>query len=290
MKLVYEPKVFLVGRQQVDTEGLKDYLLDGGFEWWSTDWDYEAEILVEVAARTCYQSFTPGKGRPHDEHIKHLLESAHGRCLEHAVWSFVLTGISRSCSHELYTHTAGWSKSMLSQRYVDHSDTAFVVPPAIRAEVEAAVEALGDWTPGEARDWVPGEARGLTGRQIDRGLDWLDSCGYALERYNRLVKYLMDQFPEELANDRDRRKWARQAARSVLPECVETKVFVTANARALRWFLEARATAQADAEIRRLAVALWRVLKVESPNLFGDYREECMPDGSYGLATGYRKV
>jgi len=34
---------------------------------------------------------------------------------------------------------------------------------------------------------------------------------------------------------RDRRKWARQAARSILPNACETKIFVTGNSRAWLW-------------------------------------------------------
>ena len=43
-----------------------------------------------------------------------------------------------------------------------------------------------------------------------------------------------------------RRKMARQAARSVLPNATETKIFVTANARALRHFIELRCNEHAD--------------------------------------------
>ena len=41
--------------------------------------------------------------------------------LEHAVWNFVFTGISRTCTHELIRHRAGFGYSQLSQRYVDES-------------------------------------------------------------------------------------------------------------------------------------------------------------------------
>ena len=43
---------------------------------------------------------------------------------------------------------------------------------------------------------------------------------------------------------------ARQAARSVLPNATQTKIFVTANARALRHFIEMRASEHAETEIR----------------------------------------
>ena len=68
-----------------------------------------------------------------------------------------------------------------------------------------------------------------------------------------------------------RRKKAREAARSVLPNATETKIFVTANGRALRHFIEMRADPAADVEIRKVAVAILKLLQAESPNLFGDY-------------------
>ena len=57
----------------------------------------------------------------------------------------------------------------------------------------------------------------------------------------------------------------------MLPNATETKIFVTANARALRHFIEMRGDAAADVEIRRLAVAVCKLMQKEAPNLFGDY-------------------
>src|SRR5258708_4490571 len=86
-----------------------------------------------------------------------------------------------------------------------------------------------------------------------------------------------------------RRKSARQAARSVLPNATETKIFVTANARALRHFLEQRGSRHAEPEIRLLANKLLDVLRKESPNLFNDYERVGLPDGTFELTTQYRK-
>jgi thymidylate synthase (FAD) len=87
-----------------------------------------------------------------------------------------------------------------------------------------------------------------------------------------------------------RRKLARQAARSVLPNATETKIFVTANARALRHFLEQRGSRYAEPEIRKLANRLLDLLQKESPNLFGDYQRVDLGDGTFEIVTEYRKV
>ena len=76
----------------------------------------------------------------------------------------------------------------------------------------------------------------------------------------------------------------------MLPNATETKIFVTANARALRHFIEMRGDVAADAEIRKVALAMLEILQVESPNLFGDYRLVDLPDGGRAATTDHRKV
>jgi len=62
-----------------------------------------------------------------------------------------------------------------------------------------------------------------------------------------------------------RRKLARQAARSILPNATETKIFVTANARALRHFIELRCNEHAEVEIRKVAAEVFRVVRRRPP-------------------------
>ena len=75
-----------------------------------------------------------------------------------------------------------------------------------------------------------------------------------------------------------------------MPNATETKIFVTANARALRHFIELRASRHAEIEIRKLAVAVMRIMQQESPNLFGDYELVRLPDGTCEAVTNHRKV
>jgi len=227
-----------------------------------------AEVLCEVAGRVCYMSFArprPGGNRAYLEHIK---ESGHGSVLEHAVWNLLITGVSRSLTHELVRHRAGFSYSQLSQRYVDESGAEYVEPDIIASDAELHAS-------------------------------WMAAIRYAREAYVRLVRLLESKLEGESfalrwlpqdATTTDRRKLARQAARSVLPNATETKIFVTANARALRHFLELRGSRHAEPEIRKLANILLEVLQRESPHLFGDYRRIPLPDGTFEIVTDYRKV
>jgi thymidylate synthase (FAD) len=107
--------------------------------------------------------------------------------------------------------------------------------------------------------------------------------------YMNLAEKLTAKFTAE-PDKTLRRKLARQAARSVLPNATETKIFVTANSRALRHFIEMRGSRHADVEIRKLAIALLRVMQREAPNLFGDYELVSLPDGTYEATTPHRKV
>ncbi len=245
---ITKPKVYVVGRQIVVEEELARFLEDEGLVF-TTDTRVAAEILTEIAGRTCYLSF--GKGRKtNQEYLENILISKHGSVLEHAVWNLLITGVSRALTHELVRHRAGFGYSQLSQRYVDESDARYVVPPLYQENEEL--------------------------RQR-----WQQTIECVRKAYKELAEattqYVQQKHPEMAP--RDRRKWARQAARSILPNACETKVFVTGNSRAWRNFLELRGAPHADTEIRFLAVEVCRVLKQESPNIFRDVEVYDEPDG-----------
>ncbi len=256
MNILRQPRVYLVGRQQADPEALARFLADHGTAW-TTDTDVGAEQLCEVAGRVCYMSF--GKGRKNNaEYMANIIESAHGSVLEHAVWNFLITGVSRSFTHELVRHRAGFGYSQLSQRYVDETTADFVEPDCIADDPE--LHAV-----------------------------WLESIQQAHAAYGRLVEGLSQKFAAE-PDKTQRRKLARQAARSVLPNATETKIFVTANGRALRHFIEARANEHAEVEIRKVALLILRRLQEESPSIFGDYEIITLPGGTEVARTAHRKV
>jgi len=255
LRVLREPQVYLVGRQTLDPTVVDRFLADHALTW-QTDTEVGGEVLAEMAGRVCYMSY--GKGRKTNaEFLGHLVDVGHGSVLEHAVWSFVITGVSRSFSHELIRHRH-FSYSQLSQRYVNESDSPFIEPDAIAEDPE--LHAI-----------------------------WAEAVNAARSAYDRLVEGLEMRYAAE--PDRTlRRKLARQAARSVLPNATETKIFVTGNARALRHFVEMRGSEFADVEIRKVALALLALLKVESPSIFADYRLETLADGTVAVRTDHPKV
>ena len=74
------------------------------------------------------------------------------------------------------------------------------------------------------------------------------------------------------------------------PNATETKIFVTANARALRHFIELRCNEHAETEIRGVAAKVLDILRVEAPHFFGDYAFQSLPDGTRTARTDFAKV
>jgi thymidylate synthase (FAD) len=255
LRIIREPGVYLVGRQVVDAEAIERFLDDHDLTW-TTDTEVGAEMLAEIAGRLCYMSY--GKGRKTSrEFLGHLVDVGHGSVLEHAVWSFLITGVSRSFTHELVRHRH-FSYSQLSQRYVDESESPYVEPDVIAAD--PALHAV-----------------------------WVEAVNAARSAYERLVVGLEERYADE--PDRTlRRKLARQAARSVLPNATETRIFVTGNARALRHFIEMRGSEAADVEIRRVALRMLDLMRGEAPALFSDYELVPLADGSQAVRTAHPKV
>src|SRR2546426_10901994 len=90
LRIVREPRIYLVGRQIVDASAVERFLRDHEVAW-QTDTEVGAETLAEMAGRVCYMSY--GKGRKTNrEFLQHLVDVGHGSVLEHGVWSFVITG------------------------------------------------------------------------------------------------------------------------------------------------------------------------------------------------------
>ena len=94
------------------------------------------EALIEHAGRICYRSTGGGTPKATARFIRLRVEEGHESIIEHSSASFEISGISRSCSHQLVRHRLA-SFSQESQRYVDMSDPEWVIPPDVAADPEA---------------------------------------------------------------------------------------------------------------------------------------------------------
>ena len=197
----------------------------------------QSSVIVETAARLCYDSFGKGRTDIHD-FLNNLLDKKHGSVFEHINYGFLFINISRSCSLEIIRHRAGFSYSQRSQRFVDELPLKVVMPPEIMSSEEEVQET------------------------------WLSSMVKTEKRY----KTLLAMIDEEVEDPSwvNRRKRIRQSARSILPNCVATNIMVTGNVRSWRHFIEVRASPDADAEIRSLALEVYRKLSAVAPMMFAD--------------------
>jgi len=250
MEIFRAPRVTLIARPEfIEPEHLR------------VQWQGAAsagERLAEFAGRICYMSQHNPASRTTAEYLENIKKQGHGSVLEHAVYVLLIEGISRSCSHELVRHRAGFGYSQLSQRYVDESHAAFVMPPAM----------IGD-------------------EKLEA--DWEREVADAQAAYVRAVEALMERYAW-VTDKMHRRKLAREAARSVLPNATEVKIVVSGNARAWRTMLELRCGEGAELEIRRMAVACLRMLQREAGALFSDFEIYIAPDNQEAARVAYHKV
>ncbi len=213
-------------------------------EWfpeWKTDAANDAAALLEFAGRLCYMSFANPLGRTSPEYVDNILSQQHFSVIEHASVSIAIRGVSRSLTHELVRHRH-FSFSQLSQRFVNEDEARVVLPPEIR--------------------------------RLSLENDVLQASAAALQTYRRLVSALSRALEAEVPDRIARRKLARQAARSVLPNMTETSLVVSGNLRAWATFLKKRGSLEAEAEIRALALAIHPLLMRVSPEVFGHFRVE----------------
>jgi thymidylate synthase (FAD) len=208
--------------------------------------------LVEFAGRACYESWDrPNAATATNEgYLSHILDVGHTSVLEHAQYTFWITGVSRALTHELVRHRHT-SPSQLSQRYVDQGASDHVVPPVY-----------------EDDDY----ARAI--------LD--EHMAASQAAYGRLVEHTVTRLSREHEDwsATQLRKAARGAARAVMPEMTETKIVLSGNLRAWRHFIALRATEHADAEIRALAVEVFLALREVAPNAVQDGSSIILDDGS----------
>ncbi|NUO78975.1 phosphoglycerate kinase [candidate division KSB1 bacterium] len=132
-----QPGVAVIAKPQVELANLQPFLdgFDSTLEFSSYLSDAtplpSGTQLCKLAGQTCYASFSPKRtlNANADRYFNNIMSSGHGSVLEHANYSFFLYGISRSLTHELVRHRAGFGYSQLSQRYVSGRVLRFVERP-----------------------------------------------------------------------------------------------------------------------------------------------------------------
>lgn len=219
-----------------------DFLNENELSWVRKGVGTNAEYLAEAAGRLCYMSFGKERQSPRDteQYISNIINQGHESVLEHLNWTFLITGVSRAFTHQLVRHRAGFSYSQLSQQYHDESDAEFVIP----------IEVKNDTTLYSA---------------------WCQHIEESLSFYKKSLKTIENS--DQYKNKKEKLRALRSASRSILPNATETKIIVTANARAIRHFFKMRGAIEGDYEMRKVSEKIFDIVKIDAPSIFQDFKK-----------------
>lgn len=199
----------------------------------------DGESLVEFAGRGCYESWSkPNPKTAHNpDYIRRTaFDMQHGSILEHASVTLRFSGVSRAWLTEMERHRhLSWS--VASQRYIDGEKFGVVMPPAIR-DADPALKHYFDHV--------------------------TDGMMHAYES-------ISDHLGKTEGNSR---KKNREAARSVLPNCLETRGIVTGNLRAWSTILPLRAHPTADAEMQEVSMLILDAIHPVAPTIADHIRQQ----------------
>lgn len=287
MQLILEPTVKIVWEPQ--------YI---GCEEFPIPRDGDDTVKIgSHAAKRCYRS-KGEDGRSNVDNQTVILESRHGRILEHINFGLDISGITRGLGNELITHKPGITVSQESTRYVSMEDARYVLEPWM-ADIYKLhpqfCEAASQTLVGTMPSWRDVEWEGLddrTKRRIGIVGEHIRIARESFRSYDRQVRELLadrmwDRPGQPSTADR---KWSRGKARNSLQLGLDTAIVMTANLRAFRHFIEMRSERTAEAEIRRLAACIFGVLSEKAPFYFADYRVSDYIDGIPEYVTDNRKV
>jgi thymidylate synthase (FAD) len=240
-------RCYTISRPSLDLGAIGQFLADEDLAWHRTG-SKPGDELIELAGRLCYMSFGERQSpRENAAYINNLIVQGHESVLEHASWTFLIVGVTRAFTHQLVRHRVGFAFSQLSQQYYDHSEISYIEPGPVERVPEAHAA-------------------------------WLEAIATIKRAYARILSL----------SEKDSKCWPRKEllrevrsiARSVLPNAAETKIVVSANARAWRHFLDVRGSILGDEEMRCVCAALLGRLQEDSESLFADFAVQTLDDGS----------
>jgi thymidylate synthase (FAD) len=98
--------------------------------------------LIYTACRTCYSELEPQDifdrattgqvaTEKQQDLIRRVIESGHGSTIEHINFTFAISGVTRTLSHQLVRHRAGVAFDQQSQRYLNYKRPSYMVPGSL---------------------------------------------------------------------------------------------------------------------------------------------------------------
>ena len=260
------PKIFHLAETSVNESELQAFLSFHGVSDWRTDEGSDAELLLEVAGRRCYQSWETetvsvseknpnlAKVRTGNKaYINNILKVRHGSVIEHASVTYAIENVTRVFTHEVVRHRlCAFSQESLR----------FVRPTQLKAYFPEVFKELKD----QERKHVEALFEG---------------CFEELEGIQRqLVAVLgMDKVKRAFGD----KKKLQSAMRRLMPIGMATGIIVTTNHRNWRHLIAMRTVKSAEEEIRLVFKLIADDLLARYPALYQDMTED---DGEYSFEHG----
>ena len=188
---------------------------------------------------------------------RYCYDSGHHSIMEHAVFSFEITGVSRALLAQMTRHRVGISFTVRSQRYcVEDGGASKSRKFDDRAETVDTVPQFPYVTPPS-----------IAGNESAR-LYYEATMKQIASAYDSLLKLVPPQ-----------------DARFVLPNACETKIICTCNVRALMHFCNERMCTRAQWEIRDLAKKMREAVVSKYPDLGFMLVPKCEVHAPYCFCT-----
>ena len=199
--------------------------------------DNGVDILkrLEKIGRICYKSEDKITDDSYVNFIKGLIQRKHESVLEHQNITVKFI-VDRGVSHEIVRHRLA-SYSQESTRYCDYSDTPF---PVIDLQNGLTLDGKCSSLPKDKVDAIYNE--------------WIEANLDAEVHYNNMIE--LGASP--------------QIARSVLNNSSKTELYMTANLREWRHFLQLRTSKASHPQMREVAIQLLYKFKNFIPIVFND--------------------
>jgi thymidylate synthase (FAD) len=196
----------------------------------------KALSVAYAACRQCYSSRYAAdiyndnqiSCKKKQDFVKNVVLSGHESPIEHVVFTFAVEGVSRVLTHQLVRHRIA-SYSQQSQRYIRGSDFNFILPPSMNKVPEVRKK-------------------------------FLNAMKRAQKDYNDIFELLEEN---GITDDK-----AKEDARFLLPNAVETKIVISMNCRELMHFFSQRCCNRSQWEIRNLANKMLALCTKALPAVF----------------------
>jgi thymidylate synthase (FAD) len=128
----------------------------------------QASVICAAAALSCNSELPASRVPLNNDKVpkilKRVIESGHHSVLEHAVYTFSVSGVSRVLTHQLVRHRMA-SYSQQSQRCINSKTPTFITPPSIDGPVKDTSQNLAE----DTFNYIMGECW--------RSYDLLIKCG-----------------------------------------------------------------------------------------------------------------